>query len=167
MQPVGQPSGARCRPKVARRGRCGGSGQSAKGGRSHRIRPPNGCTPEGAREIRIRHPRTPAGVHGSCCRGSGGSRSLRSLHHRLHSISPPGWKASENSLAIHRWVNARMGKESLQGRQNGCCAPHGSSVPHGTLPLPIPLPSAEALGYFQSLPRKHPRIPLARNARPQ
>ena len=60
-------------------------------------RPTLTSAPEGAAEAWHRFSRAPSGAHGLVAMRSGGSRSLRSLHHRLISISPPGWGARRRS----------------------------------------------------------------------
>ena len=72
-------------------------GQSAAGGRSHRMTPRKHA-PRRRREKPPSPPSgTPAGVDVFFAGGSGGSRSQRSLQHRLHSISPPGCVFSSKS----------------------------------------------------------------------
>src|SRR5215213_7384651 len=53
----------------------------------------------GGRSARLNLSRAPAGARPSLAIASGGSRSLRSLHHRLICLRPPGDKAAP-SIAL-------------------------------------------------------------------
>ena len=73
------------------------------GGRAKR-KPPDHrmkttSAPDGAAEPRGIS-RAPAGAHDFLTKRSGGSRSLRSLHHRLISVRPPGGEAEDFVLRV-------------------------------------------------------------------
>ena len=67
------------------------AGGKARNERHPRIRIKRETAPDGAAEIsRVTIPSAPAGAHDLWAARSGGSRSLRSLHHRLISVVPMG-----------------------------------------------------------------------------
>jgi len=90
----------------------GGNGPEGQrklaGGRAKR-KPPDHrmkttSAPDGAAEPRGIS-RAPAGAHDFLTKRSGGSRSLRQLHHRLISIRPPGGDARKHGVSWVGWAS--------------------------------------------------------------